>query len=654
MKLKMIFRSVVYFLLNALVLACVPSLAQGAGKPLSVIAYLPEYRIDSVEPRQLQAVTELIYFGIEPTEDGTLLESSIQPGTLEKLQQLQETSGCSMLLTVGGWGRSEHFPVLASNAAARKRFISSLKSLCLSRHFSGVDYDWEHPKDEKEIDAYATLLEETRASFQAQGLKVTVAQASWQDLGEKAYEAVDRVHLMSYDHDYPQATLEQSIADVNRLIQFGCPTEKIALGLPFYGRVRNRDAKTYRELIANAEFDPAVDEIKGYAFNGRQTISQKIDFALHAKLQGVMIWEIGQDSYDPETSLLQCIQNQIQSNQSQKLHAFYYPWYGNPETEGDYVQWNHAVAVRQGPPRSFPGGDDIGANFYPALGCYSNNDDGTLTTHMKQLKQAGVGVISVSWWGKDSFTDKTLPRLFRVAGEHGIKINFHFEPRLGPGGRNASMVRDGLVYLIDRFGEHPALYRDPKRGNRPMIYLYDSYLTKAEEWATILAPGGINTIRGTPYDTVVIGLWVKKTEERFFLDGHFDGFYTYFASDGFTYGSTTSHWSAMQAWAREHHMLFIPCVAPGYKDTRIRPWNGRNTRRREQGNYYDHMFEAAINVHPELIAITSFNEWHEGTQIEPAVPKKVGDYQYEDYLPHPPDWYLNRTAYWLEKFNSVK
>ena len=26
--------------------------------------------------------------------------------------------------------------------------------------------------------------------------------------------------------------------------------------------------------------------------------------------------------------------------------AFYYPWYGNPATDGRFANWNHAVAVR--------------------------------------------------------------------------------------------------------------------------------------------------------------------------------------------------------------------------------------------------------------------------------------------------------------------
>ncbi len=64
------------------------------------------------------------------------------------------------------------------------------------------------------------------------------------------------------------------------------------------------------------------------------------------------------------------------------------------------------------------------------------------------------------------------------------------------------------------------------------------------------------------------------------------GFYTYFAVDGFTDGSTTANWAALEAWADDHELLFIPCVGPGYIDTRVRPWNERNTRSREEGAYY--------------------------------------------------------------------
>jgi hypothetical protein len=72
---------------------------------------------------------------------------------------------------------------------------------------------------------------------------------------------------------------------------------------------------------------------------------------------------------------------------------------------------------------------------------------------------------------------------------------------------------------------------------------------------------GTNTIRGGGADAVMIGLSVKKDDGRSLLEGGFDGFYTYFATDGFTYGSTASHWSELAEWARTHDKLFVPCVA---------------------------------------------------------------------------------------------
>lgn len=334
---------------------------------------------------------------------------------------------------------------------------------------------------------------------------------------------------------------------------------------------------------------------------------------------------------------------------STRAVAFYYPWYGNPEIDGRYSNWNHPVAVRNEPPRSFPGGDDIGANFYPALGCYSSNDPKIIRQHMDQLRQAGVGVLSVSWWGKDTYTDRALPGLFEAAAKAGLKINFHIEPFPG---RNARTTRDAIAYLLEKLGRSPACHRLPDHGNRPVFFVYDSYLTPAREWAEVLTPAGASTLRGTSNDAVVIGLWVKEREEDFMKNGGFDGFYTYFGTDGFTFGSTTANWPRLAKWAAENGKLFVPCVAPGYLDTRIRPWNGVNTRDRERGAYYDRMWSAAIDIKPALVGITSFNEWHEGTQIEPAVPKQIPGFTYLDYQPLPPDYYLQRTAHWVKVLES--
>ena len=329
------------------------------------------------------------------------------------------------------------------------------------------------------------------------------------------------------------------------------------------------------------------------------------------------------------------------------VHTFYYPWYGNPQTDKFHYHWSHQQFVKEGEPKNYSGGDDVAANFYPKLGCYSSNSDQDLDAHMLMLRRAKTGVICTSWWGKDSYTDKAVPPLLDAATRHNIKVCFHIEPFPG---RNAQTTRDAIVYIIDKYGSHSAFYRYGKDKPLPMFYVYDSYLTPAKQWKTILSPDGPQTIRNTKYDSVVIGLWVKKNEQTFMTEGHFDGCYTYFATNGFTYGSTINNWPKLAEWAQQNDKLFIPSVGPGYVDLRIRPWNDVNTRDRQNGAYYDREFAAAIAVQPPIISITSFNEWHEGTQIEPAVPKHIPDFKYLDYAPHDPEYYLDRTGYWADRY----
>ena len=282
----------------------------------AVVGYLPNYRIDSVSAKNLQGVTDLIYFSIEPLEDGKLPETPISADDLRSIRRLQEELKCRVLVCVGGWGLSKGFPALAAKKASRAVFIEELKSLCESNQFSGVDLDWEHPKGKEELRNLAVLVAEMRARFDDSDLVVTVAQASWQDLGKDVYAHVERVHLMSYDHEFPQATVEKSTADVKRLLGYGCPSRKIALGVPFYGRNQERKSRTYQELVGDKRWESTVDEIDGFALNGRDTIGKKMDFAKDTNLGGIMIWEVGQDSKEPESSLLQKIREENSKRES--------------------------------------------------------------------------------------------------------------------------------------------------------------------------------------------------------------------------------------------------------------------------------------------------------------------------------------------------
>ena len=93
--------------------------------------------------------------------------------------------------------------------------------------------------------------------------------------------------------------------------------------------------------------------------------------------------------------------------------------------------------------------------------------------------------------------------------------------------------------------------------------------------------------------------------------GGFAGLYTY---DVRIYDGTS--FPRMCASARRLGLLCAPSVGPGFDAARATG----ETRVRSRGNgaTYDRMWRGAIRAAADIVTITSYNEWHEGTQIEPA------------------------------------
>nr|XP_015825266.2 glycoprotein endo-alpha-1,2-mannosidase [Nothobranchius furzeri]XP_015825267.2 glycoprotein endo-alpha-1,2-mannosidase [Nothobranchius furzeri]XP_015825268.2 glycoprotein endo-alpha-1,2-mannosidase [Nothobranchius furzeri]XP_015825269.2 glycoprotein endo-alpha-1,2-mannosidase [Nothobranchius furzeri] len=347
------------------------------------------------------------------------------------------------------------------------------------------------------------------------------------------------------------------------------------------------------------------------------------------------------------------------------LHTFYYVWYGNPKFDGKYVHWDHpqlphwdAEVARGYPQGRHVPPDDIGSNFYPSLGPYSSRDTSVMEAHMQQLRTAAIGVIAVSWYPPSTNddngepVDELVPALLEVAQKYRIKVVFHIEPYKG---RDEVNMFTNVKYIIEKYGEHPAFFKYQTNSGKllPLFYVYDSYLMNSEQWAKLLKHTEHNSIRDTPYDAIFIALLVEEKHKMEILTAGFDGIYTYFATNGFSYGSTQKNWASVKSFCEDNNLIFIPSVGPGYIDTSIRPWNFRNTRNRISGKYYETSLSAALETRPDFISITSFNEWHEGTQIETAVPKR-SHMVYLDYLPNKPTIYLDITRKWAAIFGGER
>jgi GH18 family chitinase len=279
--------------------------ARGDDSQFVVAGYIPDYRM-AAWSKTIGPLTDLILFGMPAPTNGHFDAAAIPQQHLAIARQVKDKSNCRLLFTVGGWDKSQGFATLAADAQLRKQFIHDAREFCTRNGFAGIDYDWEHPEGAKQIASFAELLKQTQTEFARHKLIVTIAQAGWQDFGRATYESVDRVHLMSYDHEFPQATFAKSLADVERLIKAGCPRGKIVLGLPFYGRNKDGAAKTYAELASTAALYGDVSIVDGFAFNGPKIIAQKVRYAQQQQLGGVMIWELGQDAAGTQ-SLLQAV-----------------------------------------------------------------------------------------------------------------------------------------------------------------------------------------------------------------------------------------------------------------------------------------------------------------------------------------------------------
>lgn len=131
------------------------------------------------------------------------------------------------------------------------------------------------------------------------------------------------------------------------------------------------------------------------------------------------------------------------------------------------------------------------------------------------------------------------------------------------------------MLFFRKYAKHPAFYYHSAKGRakKPMFYIYDSYLIGEDDWKLLLRPYSPTSIRSTPLDAYFIGLLVEKKHAVSLMNSGFDGLYTYFGSDTFSFGSMHSNWRQIVASARRAKMITSMSVAPGYHDERVRPWN---------------------------------------------------------------------------------
>ena len=305
------------------------------------------------------------------------------------------------------------------------------------------------------------------------------------------------------------------------------------------------------------------------------------------------------------------------------LLAFYYPWYGNPEVSG---QWHHWDAAGHDPDKLVNGLPDLASSFHPLLGAYDSSNIDVIEQHLRWAQYAGIDAFIISWWGRGDFTDQVSSKIFQVDGKmkDGIKLTFYYE--------KVTDSTEGIIadfdYLYKNYLTSPVAYRF---NGRPVVFLYGRSIfsgfwcilnEKCSKFKSYIDWSSMLSYLREKYNILLVADVMSprfKSVMEKVVEMGFEAIHVYNPALEFHSGfDPYEHYRLMKKFASSHSLLLGLTVLPGYDDTNIgREFSFKIDRKK--GEFYRELIAYALKFSPEWIIITSFNEWHEGTQIEPSV-----------------------------------
>jgi len=263
--------------------------------------------------------------------------------------------------------------------------------------------------------------------------------------------------------------------------------------------------------------------------------------------------------------------------------AFYYAWY-------DQSFWQKSLSDQP-------------------VQTYTSTDSAIIEQHVLWAQQAGIDAFIQGWYGPQVEYNQTEPNfaaLLDIAAKHGFKAAVYFEVT-SPFFHSEADVLAALQHLLAVHANHPAYLRI---GGKPVIFFWRQGRFPVESWAAIR----------NQVDPERNSIWIEEGVTLSHME-HFDGHHLYSVAWDAQPEQQLLKWSRwIRDWSAEHgtDRYWVATVMPGYDDL-VTGRADAFIRDRAGGDYYRRCWEGAIQSNADMVIITSFNEWLEGTQIEPSV-----------------------------------
>lgn len=290
-----------------------------------IIGYFPFYRFSLINQINFNKVTYVnLAFGNLNALGNLAVGNNVD--ILPIVQQIKSSSNAKVMLSIAGGGDTgNHWGSFLSNIH-RKETIQKMVEFVMLNQLDGIDVDIEGALITSLGANYNLFVQELKEHLHAKGKAITAALTAInlnEIISDKTLQSLDFINIMAYDltgpwqPNNPGPHSPFSMAD--DALNFwnntkGIPQEKLVLGVPFYGRDFNpADLKSWTfnsilELNPNYAYKDQVQQIY---YNGIPTIVEKSKLALQ-RANGVMIWELGQDTFN-ELSLLSAIDQVVKA-----------------------------------------------------------------------------------------------------------------------------------------------------------------------------------------------------------------------------------------------------------------------------------------------------------------------------------------------------
>lgn len=242
----------------------------------------------------------------------------------------EEKTSLKVLLSVGGWG-SGRFSEMAASEQNRKQFAEDCLRIMNEFNLDGIDIDWEYPTSSManissspdDTNNFTLLMKDIRSAIGKDKLLTLASAASAQYIDFKAIDPyVDFVNIMAYDmasapkHHSALYMSENSgslTSDeaVKRHNTAGFPSNRLVLGMPFYGRGGKSgipDFVDYKEIETlsgvttkwdeKAQVPYLIDSNGDFVcgFENPRSLKIKCQYVKEQGLLGAMYWDYDGDN----------------------------------------------------------------------------------------------------------------------------------------------------------------------------------------------------------------------------------------------------------------------------------------------------------------------------------------------------------------------